>query len=65
MVNQELLKRNLQNYLDSKVTAGGLYGLTISDESFVDGLVDIIKLSGQNKKFKIKKEKIDKYSFWI
>jgi hypothetical protein len=35
------LKRELQNYLDSKLHAGGLYGLTIHNEGFVEGLIKI------------------------
>ena len=35
------LKEELQNYLDSKLNAGGLYGLTINNEGFVEGLIKI------------------------
>jgi hypothetical protein len=35
------LKEELQNYLDSKLHAGGLYGLTIRNEGFVEGLIKI------------------------
>ena len=35
------LKEELQNYLDTKLHAGGLYGLTIHDEGFVEGLIKI------------------------
>jgi hypothetical protein len=35
------LKEELQNYLDSKAHAGGLYGLTIHNEGFVEGLIYI------------------------
>jgi hypothetical protein len=41
------LKEELQNYLDSKSHAGGLYGLTIQSEGFVEGLIKIFN------KFKI------------
>jgi hypothetical protein len=35
------LKKELENYLDSKLHAGGLYGLTIHNEGFVEGLIKI------------------------
>jgi hypothetical protein len=35
------LKKELQKYLDSKVCAGGLYGLTIDDKNFIPGLIRI------------------------
>lgn len=40
MKNKEL-KKELQKYLDSKSHAGGLYGLTVSDEKFIPGLIRI------------------------
>ena len=35
------LKEELENYLDSKLHAGELYGLTIHNEGFVEGLIKI------------------------
>lgn len=37
------LKKHLEKYLDSKLHAGGLYGLTIHDPGFVNGLIRVIK----------------------
>jgi hypothetical protein len=37
------LKNHLKKYLDSKLRAGGLYGLTISNPHFVNGLIRVIK----------------------
>jgi hypothetical protein len=40
MKNKEL-KKELEKYLDSKLHAGGLYGLTIRDKKFIPGLIRI------------------------
>jgi hypothetical protein len=37
------LKKHLEKYLNSKLNAGGLYGLTIDDPGFVRGLIRVIK----------------------
>jgi len=45
------LKRNIRKFLNSKIAGGGLYGLTISDSSFVDELVEVVNLSLKRKKW--------------
>jgi hypothetical protein len=37
------LKKDIEKYLDSKLHAGGLYGLTIHNPGFVRGLIRVIK----------------------
>jgi hypothetical protein len=40
---KKTLKQDIKKYLDSKLNAGGLYGLTIHNPGFVDGLIRVIK----------------------
>jgi len=55
-MKQDLLKSNITKYLDSKCTAGGLYGLTISNESFVDDLIKVIALTRAGGTFELPKD---------
>ena len=50
-IDSTLFRENLKEYLDSKLCAGGLYGLTVKNDEFVDGLIETIKLGIENKKF--------------
>ncbi len=56
-MNDKKLKENLEKYLNSKVTAGGLYGLTISNDSFIPDMIKVIKLSEENKDWNPPKSK--------
>jgi hypothetical protein len=56
MTKEELLKSNIEKYLNSKST-GGLYGLTIRNDGFLDELIEVIKMSENNKLFKEKEPK--------
>jgi hypothetical protein len=40
---RKTLKKDIEKYLDSKINAGGLYGLTIDEPGFVRGLLRVIK----------------------
>lgn len=40
---RKTLKKDIEKYLDTKICAGGLYGLTIHDPGFVRGLLRVIK----------------------
>ena len=51
-----ILKANLKKYLHSRGT-GGLYGLTISHDDFVDEMIKVIRVSRRNKNWEPKKEK--------
>ena len=54
----DLLHQNILKYLNSKST-GGLYGLTIKNEDFIDGLMNTIELALNGKNIKIPKDNID------
>lgn len=58
-INSPLFRENLSNYLNSKLHAGGLYGLTIRNNEFLDGLINAVKLGVENKKFEIPKDEND------
>lgn len=45
-----LLHKNISEYLRSRIT-GGLYGLTIGDETFVDGIIKAITVSLKKEKW--------------
>lgn len=50
-VTNRHLKANLKKFLFSKLHAGGLYGLTISDENFIPELIQVINLSANHKRW--------------
>lgn len=62
-MDNELLKENFEKYLNSKLHAGGLYGLTISDEDFIPGLVEMVEMSESGKKFDPPAEEISEDLF--
>jgi hypothetical protein len=47
----KILREKVQKFLDSKSSAGGLYGLTISNPTFISGLIKVVNENSYHKRF--------------